>query len=49
MKVKDALGREVKLEATAIRHLPTPYPHIVLSKDDHLWTSVHVTLIKPGA
>jgi SAM-dependent methyltransferase len=49
MKVKDALGREVKLEATAIRHLPTPYPHIVLRKDDHLWTSVHVTLIKPGA
>jgi SAM-dependent methyltransferase len=49
MKVKDALGREVKLEATAIRHLPTPYPHIVLRKDDYLWTSVHVTLIKPGA
>jgi SAM-dependent methyltransferase len=48
MKLKDALGREVKLEATAIRHLPTPYPHIVLRKGEHLWTSVFVTLIKPG-
>jgi SAM-dependent methyltransferase len=49
MKLKDAVGREVKLEATAIRHLPTPYPHIVLRKGEHLWTSVFVTLIKPGA
>ena len=49
MKLKDALGREVKLEATAIRHLPTPYPHIVLRKGEHLWTSVFVTLIKPDA
>jgi SAM-dependent methyltransferase len=48
MKLKDALGREVKLEATAIRHLPTPYPHIVLRKGEHLWTSVFVTLIKSG-
>ena len=48
MKLKDVLGREVKLEPTAIRHLPTPYPHIVLRKDEYLWTSVQVALIKPG-
>jgi SAM-dependent methyltransferase len=47
-KLKDALGREVEPPPTAVRHLPTPYPHIVLRKGDHLWTSVHVTLIKPS-
>jgi len=47
MKLKDALGRDVNVKPTAIRHLPTPYPHIVLSKDEFLWTSVFVTLIKP--
>ena len=41
------LGKE--LPPPAIRHLPTPYPHIVLRKDGHLWTSVHVALVKPGA
>jgi SAM-dependent methyltransferase len=46
-RIKGRLGRE--LPPPAIRHLPTPYPHIVLRKDGHLWTSVHVTLIKPGA
>jgi SAM-dependent methyltransferase len=25
------------------------YPHIVLFLEDHLWTSVHLALIKPGA
>jgi SAM-dependent methyltransferase len=45
-RVKSRLGRETP--PPAIRHLPTPYPHIVLRKGDHLWTSVHATLIKPG-
>ena len=48
MKLKDALGRDVTVEPTAIRHLPTPYPHIVLRKDEFLWTSVFVTLVKHG-
>lgn len=46
-RVKRRLGKE--LPPPAIRHLPTPYPHIVLRKGEHLWTSVHVTMIKPGA
>ena len=46
-RVKGRLGKE--LPPPAIRHLPTPYPHIVLRKGEHLWTSVHVTMIKPGA
>ncbi len=46
-KVQDALGREVKVPPPAFRHLPTPYPHIVLRQDEHLWTSVHLALIKP--
>jgi SAM-dependent methyltransferase len=29
-------------------NLPTPYPHIVLRLDEHVWTSVHVALVKPG-
>jgi hypothetical protein len=45
-RVKTRLGRDAP--PPAIRHLPTPYPHIVLRKGEHLWTSVHVTLIKPG-
>jgi SAM-dependent methyltransferase len=48
MKLKDALGMDVEPPQTAVRHLPTPHPHIVLRKDDYLWTSVHVALIKPG-
>jgi SAM-dependent methyltransferase len=44
-RIKGRLGRD--LPPPAIRHLPTPYPHIVLRKDGHLWTSVHVALIKP--
>jgi SAM-dependent methyltransferase len=28
--------------------LETPFPHIVLSYGEYLWTSVHVALIKPG-
>ncbi|HEX3561217.1 MAG TPA: class I SAM-dependent methyltransferase [Solirubrobacterales bacterium] len=44
-KVQDALGR--KPPPPAVRHLPTPYPHIVLWKGEHMWTSVHLTLIKP--
>lgn len=44
-RVKTRFGRE--LPPPAIRHLPTPYPHIVLRKGEHLWTSVHVALIKP--
>ena len=44
-RVKDVLGREVP--PPPIRHLPTPYPHIVLRKDEYMWTSVHVALIKP--
>ena len=46
-RVKRRLGKE--LPPPAIRHLPTPYPHIVLRKGEHLWTSVHVAMIKPGA
>ena len=46
-RVKGRLGKE--LPPPAIRHLPTPYPHIVLRKGEYLWTSVHVTMIKPGA
>jgi SAM-dependent methyltransferase len=50
MKLQDLLGRKVEPPPpTAVRHLPTPYPHIVLRKDDYLWTSVHVTLIKPAS
>src|SRR5262245_1106036 len=45
-RVKSRLGRDAP--PPAIRHLPTPYPHIVLRKGEHLWTSVHVALIKPG-
>jgi SAM-dependent methyltransferase len=45
-RVKRRFGKE--LPPPAIRHLPTPYPHIVLRKDEYLWTSVHVTLIKPS-
>jgi SAM-dependent methyltransferase len=45
-RVKGRLGREPP--PPAIRHLPTPYPHIVLRQGEHLWTSVHVTLVKPG-
>jgi hypothetical protein len=45
-RIKDRLGRQ--RPPPAIRHLPTPYPHIVLRKDAYLWTSVHVALIKPG-
>jgi SAM-dependent methyltransferase len=45
-RVKKRLGRETP--PPAIRHLPTPFPHIVLRQGEHLWTSVHVTLIKPG-
>ncbi len=45
-RVRARLGKE--LPPPAIRHLPTPYPHIVLRLDDHLWTSVHVALIKPA-
>ena len=45
-RVKRRFGKE--LPPPAIRHLPTPYPHIVLRKDEHLWTSVHVALIKPN-
>jgi SAM-dependent methyltransferase len=44
-KVQDALGR--KPPPPAVRHLPTPYPHIVLWKGEHMWTSVHLALIKP--
>jgi SAM-dependent methyltransferase len=44
-RVKTRLGRQAP--PPAIRHLPTPYPHIVLRKGEHLWTSVHVALIKP--
>lgn len=44
-RLKDVLGREVP--PPPIRHLPTPYPHIVLRKDEHMWTSVHVALVKP--
>jgi hypothetical protein len=46
-RVKRRLGKE--LPPPAIRHLPTPYPHIVLRKGEHLWTSVHVAMIKPAA
>jgi SAM-dependent methyltransferase len=45
-RVKRRLGRQVP--PPAIRPLQTPYPHIVLSQGDHLWTSVHAALIKPG-
>jgi SAM-dependent methyltransferase len=45
-RVKRRLGREAP--PPAIRHLPTPYPHIVLRQGEHLWTSVHVAMIKPG-
>jgi hypothetical protein len=44
-RVKTRLGRQAP--PPAIRHLPTPYPHIVLRKGEHLWTSVHVALMKP--
>jgi SAM-dependent methyltransferase len=44
-KVQDALGR--KPPPPAVRHLPTPYPHLVLWKGEHMWTSVHLALIKP--
>jgi SAM-dependent methyltransferase len=44
-KVQDALGR--KPPPPAVRHLPTPYPHIVLWQGEHMWTSVHLALIKP--
>jgi SAM-dependent methyltransferase len=45
-RVKRRLGRE--LPPPAIRHLPTPYPHIVLRQGEHLWTSVHVAMTKPS-
>jgi hypothetical protein len=44
-KLQDAVGR--KPPPPAVRHLPTPYPHIVLWKGEHMWTSVHLALIKP--
>ena len=31
----------------APRHVPTPFPHVVLRNDDLLWTSVHLALVKP--
>jgi ubiquinone/menaquinone biosynthesis C-methylase UbiE len=46
------LGRRCEPEETGDTegpHLPTPYPHIVLRLDEHLWTSVHVALVKPGS
>jgi SAM-dependent methyltransferase len=47
-RVRDLLGMDVPPSALpAIRHLPTPYPHIVLNNGKHVWTSVHLTLIKP--
>jgi SAM-dependent methyltransferase len=45
-KVKDALGRTPY--APVIKHLPTPYPHIVLHQDPYLWTSVHCAFVKPA-
>jgi SAM-dependent methyltransferase len=44
-RVRNRLGGDAP--PPAIRHLPTPYPHIVLRKGEHLWTSVNVALIKP--
>jgi len=29
-------------------HRPTPFPHLVLRLGDHMWTSVHIALVKPG-
>jgi SAM-dependent methyltransferase len=47
-KVKDVLGMEVNLPAPQVKQGPLTYPHVVLRKDEHVWTSVHVALIKPG-
>ena len=48
-KVKDLFGMEVNLPPPQIKQGPLIYPHVVLQKDEHMWTSVHVALIKPGS
>jgi SAM-dependent methyltransferase len=41
-------GRAKGPEKPQAAHLPPSYPHIVLRLDGHVWTSVHVALVKPG-
>jgi SAM-dependent methyltransferase len=45
-KVKDALGMQVNLPPPQVREVPLTYPHLVLRWDEHLWTSVHLALVK---
>jgi hypothetical protein len=47
-KVKDMLGMEVRLPPPEVRETSLTFPHLVLRLGEHLWTSVHLALIKPG-
>jgi SAM-dependent methyltransferase len=41
-------GGRIVRPTPAEPELETPFPHLVLSHGEHLWTSIHVALIKPG-